>query len=143
MTSGGTSSGDEQVPTSEANNASGTPSTHEGSGNGHSGRGGRWGKGKRGNINGFGVRHITSEPMERTLPNMARTLEGMVTFIQRSQLEVAEDRARVTTVNGESKAATLEDPALVPEKSAMELADQLTRGIKAWQERYTGEAVRA
>lgn len=154
--SGGTSSGDEQAPGSDGNgmNPSGMPSAHEGPiSNGGGGRG-RWGKSKRGGINSNGYRNITSEPMERTIPNMARNLDGMIAFIQRAQLEVAEDRARVVVEaeGGQKEARLLLHDAVVTagpivngSRGAMDLADQLTSGIRDWQERFASsqESVRA
>lgn len=143
LQSGGMSSGDEQTPGSEGPNASGTPSMHEGTISNGVSRG-RWGKSKRGGWHANGVRNITSEPMERTIPNMARNLDGMMAFIQRAQLDVAEDQARVvgqTTSTG----SMLSNEILVDSKTAMDLADQLTREIRDWQARFAApqEGVRA
>lgn len=132
LTSGGTSSGDEQAP-NDMTSGSGQPPAQEAT---TSGVGkGRWGK-KKG-LNGMAFRNITSEPMERTIPNMARNLEGMVAFIQRAQLDVAEDRARTGLHGSPPQVAS---PVIDADgKSAMELADQLTRSIRNWQEKYRSQ----
>lgn len=129
LTSGGTSSGDEQVPNSDTVGPSGTPSAQEGPVNGNVGRG-RWGKGKK--VNGHAFRHITSEPMEATIPNMARNLEGMMAYIQKSQLDHADDGLRLGGDGSPLAGSPLEGHG----SSAMEIADQLTKGIREWQERY-------
>lgn len=80
--------------------------------------------------------------MERTIPNMARNLEGMIAFIQRAQLDVAEDQARVVAA-GQAPTTTgsmLSHEVLVDQKSAMDLADQLTQGIREWQEKFASPA---
>ncbi|QIW94778.1 hypothetical protein AMS68_000296 [Peltaster fructicola] len=128
LTSGGTSSGDEQAPHSDMAVPSGTPSAQEGPVNGNVGKG-RWAKGKK--LNGHAFRHITSEPMEATIPNMARNLEGMMAYIQKSQLDHADDGLRG---GGDGSPTAGISPA--DGTSAMELAEQLTKGIREWQERY-------
>lgn len=138
-----TSSGDEH-PLANGNADSNTTSTPDlpppaavttngntnGTGTGKGG--GRWGKGKKNALlNGHAK---PTEPAERTIPTMARNLEAMLNFIQRSQVEVATDRARL---GSERSPASLAEGEL----EAMDLAENLTKGIREWQGRFSGEQV--
>lgn len=134
-----TSSGDEH-PLANGNADSNTTSTPDlpppaaatSNGNGTGKGGGRWGKGKKNALlNGHAK---PTEPAERTIPNMARNLEAMLNFIQRSQAEVATDRARL---GSERSPASLAEGEL----EAMDLAENLTKGIREWQGRFSGETV--
>jgi hypothetical protein len=134
-----TSSGDEH-PLANGNADSNTTSTPDlpppavvsnGTGNGTGKGGGRWGKGKKNALlNGHAK---PAEPAERTIPNMARNLEAMLGFIQRSQVEVATDRARL---GSERSPASLAEGEL----EAMDLAENLTKSIREWQGRFSGES---
>lgn len=132
-----TSSGDEHhlVNGNAESNSTSTPDlplpvTSNGNGTGKGG--GRWGKGKKNALlNGHAK---PTEPAERTIPNMARNLEAMLSFIQRSQVEVATDRARL---GSERSPASLAEGEL----EAMDLAENLTKGIREWQGRFSGESV--
>jgi hypothetical protein len=105
--------------------------TVNGNGNGTGKGGGRWGKGRKNALlNGHAK---PAEPAERTIPNMARNLEAMLGFIQRSQVEVATDRARLGSERS--------PPSLAEgELEAMDLAENLTKGIREWQGRFSVES---
>jgi len=133
------SSGDETPQTNGDNNGTTSTPAVEGPAAPHTnGNGkGKWGKGKKNALaaaaanaangtNGVANGAGTAE-RALTLPGMNRTLEGMMGFIQRAQLEAASDRARLlgsgdTTPEGGG--------------SAMEMAESLTRRIRDWQEKY-------
>jgi len=135
-----TSSGDEVPLANGDSNTTSTPdlpppaavaSTVNGNGNGTGKGGGRWGKGKKNAL--LNGNSKPTEPAERTIPNMARNLEAMLGFIQRSQVEVATDRARL---GSERSPASLAEGEL----EAMDLAENLTKGIREWQGRFSGES---
>jgi hypothetical protein len=93
---------------------------------------GRWGKGKKNALlNGSSK---ATEPAELTIPGMAKNLDFMILFIHRAKSEVAADRARLGAERSPGERAE-------GELEAMELAEELTRGIREWQGRFSGEAV--
>lgn len=131
-----TSSGDEHL-LANGNGESNSTSTPDipipaTTGNGNGKGGGRWGKKKNAFANGTAAKPI--EPAERTIPNMARNLDAMMGFIQRAQTEAASDRARLGSERSPSSRAE-------GELEAMELAEELTRGIREWQGRFGAEPV--
>lgn len=132
-----TSSGDEHALANSNADGTSTPDapTTNGNGNGGStsngntGTGkGRWGKGKKSALHNGGP-FSSSEPAELTIPNMARNLDAMMGFIHRAQMDFAADRARL---GGERS------PPGEEGRDAMELADELSRGIREWQGRFNG-----
>ncbi|KAM0718957.1 hypothetical protein Q7P37_006029 [Cladosporium fusiforme] len=137
-----TSSGDENALANGDGTSTPDAPTTNGNGNGNgtsngTGRGGgRWGKGKKAALaNGLkgnnNMHNLPVEPAERTIPNMARNLDAMMNFIHRAQTDLATDRARL----GSERSPPGEG------RDAMELADELSRGIRDWQGRFNGEVV--
>jgi hypothetical protein len=135
-----TSSGDEHALTNgngESNSTS-TPDlplpsvTSNGNGNGKGG--GRWGKGKKNALLNGAAK--TTEPAELTITGMAKNLDFMIMFIHRARSEVAADRARLGSER--SPGSRTEG-----ELEAMEMAEQLTVGIREWQGRFSETAAEA
>jgi hypothetical protein len=135
-----TSSGDEHALTNgngESNSTS-TPDlplpsvTSNGNGNGKGG--GRWGKGKKNALLNSAAK--TTEPAELTITGMAKNLDFMIMFIHRARSEVAADRARLGSER--SPGSRTEG-----ELEAMEMAEQLTVGIREWQGRFSETAAEA
>jgi hypothetical protein len=135
-----TSSGDEHALTNgngESNSTS-TPDlplpsvTSNGNGNGKGG--GRWGKGKKNALLNGAAK--TTEPAELTIPGMAKNLDFMIMFIHRARSEVAADRARLGSERSPGSRAE-------GELEAMEMAEQLTVGIREWQGRFSETAAEA
>jgi hypothetical protein len=133
-----TSSGDEHALTNgngESNSTS-TPDlpqpsvTTNGTGKG----GGRWGKGKKNALLNGAAK--TTEPAELTIPGMAKNLDFMIMFIHRARSEVAADRARLGSERSPGSRAE-------GELEAMEMAEQLTVGIREWQGRFSETAAEA
>ena len=126
-----------------------SPGTHEnGSGKGP-GKATK-GKGKAGLNNG----HVKpDEPVERTFVNMKRSMDGMMAFMQRHQIDMAGDRtppgsdsSHQSRANADSSLAVqpAETPTSAPVRderpfaalSSMEMADVLARNITKWHTLY-------
>jgi hypothetical protein len=120
--SNSTSTPDLPLPSITSNGNTATNGTATGKG------GGRWGKGKKNALNGAAK---TTEPAELTIPGMAKNLDFMIMFIHRAKSEVAADRARLGAERSPGSRAE-------GELEAMELAEELTRGIREWQGRFSG-----
>lgn len=132
-----TSSGDEHAlanGNAESNSTS-TPDlplpsvTSNGNGNGTGKGGGRWGKGKKNALLNGAAK--PTEPAELTIPGMAKNLDFMIMFIHRAQSEVAADRARLGSERSPGSRAE-------GDLEAMDLAEELTKGIREWQGRFSG-----
>jgi hypothetical protein len=133
-----TSSGDEHALTNgngESNSTS-TPDLPQPSvtTNGNGKGGGRWGKGKKNALLNGAAK--TTEPAELTIPGMAKNLDFMIMFIHRARSEVAADRARLGSERSPGSRAE-------GELEAMEMAEQLTVGIREWQGRFSETAAEA
>ena len=137
-----TSSGDEHALANgngESNSTS-TPDlplpsvTSNGNTNGNGKGGGRWGKGKKNALLNGAAK--TTEPAELTIPGMAKNLEFMIMFIHSARSEVAADRARLGSERSPGSRAE-------GELEAMEMAEQLTVGIREWQGRFSETAAEA
>lgn len=137
-----TSSGDEHALANgngESNSTS-TPDlplpsvTSNGNTNGNGKGGGRWGKGKKNALLNGAAK--TTEPAELTIPGMAKNLDFMIMFIHRARSEVAADRARLGSERSSGSRAE-------GELEAMEMAEQLTVGIREWQGRFSETAAEA
>lgn len=132
-----TSSGDEHALNGNADsNSTSTPDlpvpsvTSNGNGKG----GGRWGKGKKNALLNGAAK--PTEPAELTITGMAKNLNFMIMFIHRAQSEVAADRARLGSERSPGSRAE-------GELEAMDLADELTRGIREWQGRFSETSAEA
>lgn len=126
------SSSDEQHQPNGDAPASGTPDNQPG----HP-KGGKWAKGSKKNAHLNGVLAAAGagkEQVDRSIPNMARALEGMAAFIAKAQMEVAADRARLGDSSGSGSGS--ERSGVGGRQDAMEMAENLSRGIREWQERF-------
>lgn len=131
-----TSSGDEHALTNGNGdgNITSTPDlplplvTSNGNGTTNGKGGGRWGKGKKNALLNGAAK--PTEPAELTIPGMAKNLDFMIMFIHRARSEVAADRARLGSERSPGSRAE-------GELEAMELAEQLTVGIREWQGRFS------
>lgn len=152
----GASSGDEPTANGDTHPTATSNSTNKnspGSGNNEVATGkGKFGKGKGKAANGNGVKHPTAEE-ERTITNMKKTLDGMMGFITKTQLELAGEKTPpgANLTNGEdSRLAMMSGGAVQPpaadspatpdrpfdELSSREMMDVMTRNIMQWQTRF-------
>lgn len=97
---------------------------------------GKWAKGNKKNAHLNGALGVVpgKDQVEKSIPNMARALEGMAAFISRAQMEVAADRARLG--DSSRSGSSSERNGVGGKPDAMEMAENLTRGIREWQERF-------
>lgn len=150
----GLSSGDEQMPNGDphpTNTSNSTTKNSPGHENG-TGKGvGKFGKGKHKGVNGHGAQ----EPRDMSIAEMARTMDGMTTFMRRAQIESAGDRtppgSDAPSRNTEGAALAIagvvvQSPdavAILPatekpfeDMTAMEMADVVQRNIEKWKLKY-------
>jgi hypothetical protein len=146
LNNGAASSGDEQLPnggdSSNPTTSNGTNKNSPGQENGPTKGPGKFGKGKK-LLNGH--KQQPDEPMEMSLPNMKRVMDGMAVFMQRAQVEMAGDR---TPPGGEVAVSVQSTESTVvggvgditekpfAEMSSMEMAVVLERHIEVWNRRF-------
>jgi len=157
-------SGEEQGAVTGGGDAKLSPGAHDnGNGNaagiGRAGGPGRFakGKGKTGLNNGPHARHHPNnnndEPVERTFANMKRSMDGMMAFMQRHQVDMAAgggDRTPPDDVaaaargssrdgvvrKGQEQEREQEQGRPFAELSSMEMADVVARSITKWNALY-------
>lgn len=103
---------------------------------------GKLGRGKGKAVNGNGIRHTAAEE-ERTIVNMSKTLDGMMAFIAKTQVEMAGEKmpASGNAANQLDVGLVLQGVPELPghpfeELSSREMMDVMTRGITQWQAQY-------